>query len=176
MSDNEDEPIVLRHVPRYNPSTDPDQPFPSLTTPAQRGKRKSQTATTPQAASGCPTDTDLLNMLTARAVESEVLKRKLDDLVSSDDVVKQEKLNWGQWMASCIAQVSDNRWVEFTDRSLSFIREFVPASVPTTTCASTTATTLVSGLYHFGVRQCYVQFFTERQCTTAVWFPAFVWC
>ena len=84
-------------------------------------------------------NTELLHMLTDRAVEIEVLKRKLDEFVSSDEVVKQEKLNWGLWMASVIAQVSDNRWAEFQQRSLSFMREFVTPTVRTTTCATTTA-------------------------------------
>ena len=72
-------------------------------------------------------------------MEIEVLKRKLDELVASNDVVKQEKVNWGVWMASVITQVSNNWWAEFQERSLSFMREFVTPTVRTTMCATTTA-------------------------------------
>ena len=143
LSDDEDEPVVSQIVTPQIPTTskDPDPPFPVVSTPAQRGRRKSRTGTTRQGACASASETELLQMLTTRAVESEMLKRKLDDLISTSDVVKQEKVNWGQWMASCVAQVPDNRWAEFTDRSLPFLREFVHLSDPITTCASTTTTT-----------------------------------
>ena len=107
---------------------DNEPAFPTLVTPRSRTQRTQCKTGTPAEPKGGSTksESDLLKMLTARAVETEVLKRKLDELVTSGDAVKQEKLNWGQWMASCVAQVADDKWVDFTRKSFDLIREFVP--------------------------------------------------
>ena len=123
-----------------------DETLPPL---ADRRKKKKATPT-PDMASDAGHSTELLKILTARAVETEVLKKKLDDLVSSNDVVKQEKLNWGAWLATCVSQVPQDRWDEYTQSSLDHIRQFVRTSAPPISGArnaaiSTTVTNLTSG-------------------------------
>ena len=74
-----------------------------------------------------PVEQHFIHQLASRAVDSEQLKQKLDSVLAANtQPEKAEKLNYGQWVASCIAQVPDRRWAQFLNRSFALIQEFVP--------------------------------------------------
>ena len=103
---------------------DDDPPLPSMSKPSTR---KKTTPTTGSLALNLDKDSSsLLNALASRAVDSEQLKRKLENLVDSGDMYKLEKISWGQWMGTCAAQVPSDKWVTFRQRAYDLICEFVP--------------------------------------------------
>ena len=99
-----------------------DRTLPSMITPLSRRKRTAVSS----ASSKPESDPNVLSVLTSRAVDTEKLKKKLDDLISSNDVYKAEKQNWGIWFASCCIQVPADKWMFFRKKSLDLIMECVP--------------------------------------------------
>lgn len=100
--------------------------------PVARRKDRAATKAAPVTTATAPTvitplDQNLIQFLASRAVDSEQLKKRLDSvLAESRDPQMAEKLHYGQWMASCIAQVPDDRWAEFIAQSVALLGEFVP--------------------------------------------------
>jgi len=96
-------------------------------------------------------DQSLLRLLAERAVDSEQLKRKLEDVLAEGDrPLHAEKLYFGQWVAACTMQISDHDWAEYTDILQRTLRRFVPRMSgrgiqPLQPLAQTTAPTFIYG-------------------------------
>lgn len=75
---------------------------------------------------GTVSDGKLLQVLAARAVDSESLKKKLEELCGLKDFVTAERVNWGQWLASCAGQVAPARWESFRQETYDLMCRYVP--------------------------------------------------
>ena len=126
--DVEDDPTNIEDIGLDE--VDPqDDAFPPLHTRAN-SKKKWPTATTTVSVSPSSTITDanLLNVLAARAVDSEALKKKLEEVIGSRDFMQCERLNWGQWLSSCAGQVEAHRWASFRKDSLELMEKYLPTT------------------------------------------------
>ena len=91
-------------------------------------------------------DQDIVKVISGRSQEISQLQERVSAvLTQSEDPKLAEKLNWGQWLRSCCAQVSDSQWVEFRETTYRIMCQYVPpttiASAPVR--ASTAAPTPV---------------------------------
>lgn len=127
--DEDDEPATQRST--GNDTELIEDNLPVLTTPVPRNQRKKRLVPeTPRTVSDKSGEEQLINLLAVRSSELTEVQKKLDQMSTLGDMVKQEKLNWGQWLASCTAQVIDSRWVEFRAKTLSVVEQYVTANAP----------------------------------------------
>jgi len=138
-----------------------NQPLPVILSPAQlRQKKKAAaaaaTAETADTAVVTVTgsvatlsDGKLLSLLAARAVDSDVLKKKLQDLLGVRDFFQAERVNWGQWMASCAGQIPQAQWPSFRQDAYDLVCSYLPAPpiapLPPVNPPSTTIVTTAGG-------------------------------
>ena len=131
------------HATASASKTTDEPPLPSLVNVAERRKQKKASAaaksSTSTSSTGDISHAELLKLLTARAVDTEMLKTKIDELITCGDVRKQEKMNFGQWVGSRIMQVPDEHFDAFQQDCFKYIMENTSFPNVTTTSVATTA-------------------------------------
>lgn len=115
-----------------------NEDLPTINSTGSCGSRRKKGTVVPAAAAGSsaelPTnasslsDGKLLQVLAARAVDSEGLKKKLEDMLGIKDFNTAERINWGQWFASCAGQIPAVHWGSFRQESLDLIWRYLPSS------------------------------------------------
>lgn len=124
-----------------------EEPLPEVSRPKRRAKATetctatTTTTTTSDTSISTLSDGKLLQVLTARAVDSESLKKRLTDMLGVKDPLDNEKMNWGQWMASCAYQVPRERWASFRQETYDLLCSYVPHTLQPVATTTTTITT-----------------------------------
>ena len=112
--DDEEEAVVVE-----------DDELPTIPPPKSKGSKAKPTPSSTSAG-----NQELLDALSARAVQSERLQQKLENFVTNTDTQSSLQANWGSWFADCCKLVPVERWEEFCDQSYRLVKQFVSYSVP----------------------------------------------
>lgn len=102
-------------------------------------RRAAPTATRAQAPEASVTDMStgsLIQILAARTVDSELLKKQLLDMCGVKDFKYQERVSFGQWLSSCAGQVPEEKWTEFISECVDLMNRFVNRTTATATTST----------------------------------------
>jgi len=144
---------VLSDLDRTHDIIPDGEELPVMPRPGDRQQRKKSTTsatTTPastsaaaQAAAASLSDGSLLQVLAARTVDSQSLKKRMEEMMGWKDFKAAERVNWGQWLSSCAGQVAPERWSSFRHDTYELMCKYVPEPPlnPTTTTVVTSTST-----------------------------------